>query len=69
MKQVVLIEGMHCGMCSARVTRVFEALSAVDKCEVDLDAKKAILDVTEPLNEAFVRETVENMGFDFISME
>ena len=69
MKQTVFIEGMHCNMCSSRVIRVFSALSGVDACEVCLEEKKAILTLSEPLAEDILRETVENLGFDYLGTE
>lgn len=69
MNQTVFLEGMHCHKCAERVTRVFTALSAVQACEVVLEEKKLVLSVTEPLDEALVRETVEDLGFDFVKLE
>lgn len=69
MKQTVLIEGMHCTKCAERVTRVFTALDGVESVSVDLEQNAVILAVNQPLDEALLRETVEDLGFDFVRAE
>lgn len=69
MKQSVYIGGMHCSMCSGRVTRVLTSLSGVEACEVELSEGRAVLTVREPLGEAVLKEAVENLGFDFLRAE
>ena len=69
MKQVLLIGGMHCPMCSGRVMRVLSNLSGVEACEVQLESSCAVLTVKEPIAEAVLKEAVENLGFDFLRVE
>ena len=40
---VVLVEGMHCGHCAARVEKALSALSGVKGAKVDLASKKATI--------------------------
>lgn len=69
MKQKVYLEGMHCQMCAGRVTRVFSALEGVESCEVHLAENCAVLELCEPIAEEVLRETVEDLGFDFVRAE
>ncbi len=69
MKQYLYVGGMHCPMCSGRVTRVLSALSGVETCEVELEQGRAVLTVSAPIEVGLLKEAVENLGFDFIRAE
>ncbi len=58
------IEGMHCMNCVARVEKALTALGATVK--VDLESATATVEGVE--NEALLKETVEDLGFDVISI-
>lgn len=64
-KYTVKIEGMACQHCAASVT---EALGKYGNVTVDLDAKAAYITTDAELDEALVKETIDGIGFDFISM-
>ncbi len=68
MKQIVSIEGMHCTACSGRVMRALSALEGVTSCTVDLTGKEAVLEVTAPISEETLKDTVEMLGFDFLGV-
>lgn len=63
MKKEIMIEGMHCEHCSARVVKAFAADGI--ECSVDLaDGKATVSADAAKLNDAALRDTVEALGFD-----
>ena len=68
MKKLIKIEGMHCGHCSARVTKAFVADGIA--CDIDLAAGTATVSGDDAkLNDAALRDTVEALGFDVVEIK
>ena len=59
------IDGMTCGGCVKSVTRLLEGVEGVEKAEVSLENKNAVVEF-EPAqtNPAALIEAVEDGGFD-----
>ena len=64
MKKVIMIEGMHCVHCAAKVKKALDMLG--ENCEVDLEKKQAVLD-TEASDD-MLRKAVEDKGFQVVSV-
>ena len=59
------IGGMTCGGCVKSVTRILEGVSGVDKAEVSLENKNAVVEFDPAqTNPAALIEAVEDGGFD-----
>ena len=66
MKKTIKIEGMHCSHCSARVEKTLENLGIAAK--VDLAGKCAVVEGKDIADSA-LREAVEDLGFEVISID
>ena len=68
MHKTIRIEGMTCSHCSGRVEMLLNRLDGVS-AEVDLDAKTATVDITGDVSDALLKETVENAGYQVVSID
>ncbi|MCR4615670.1 MAG: heavy-metal-associated domain-containing protein [Clostridiales bacterium] len=66
MKITVKIEGMHCGHCSARVKNAIEEFKGASAA-VDLENKQAVIDTPEDIPDKVLEDTINDLGFEFIS--
>jgi len=59
------IDGMTCGGCVKSVTSILEGVNGVDKAEVSLENKNAVVEFdSAQTNPAALIEAVEDGGFD-----
>ena len=67
MKKTLGIEGMTCGNCVKHVTEELTGLTGVSSVEVDLNAggiSPVTVTSTDPLDEATLREAVDEAGYE-----
>ena len=64
MKKEILLEGMSCNHCKMRVEKALSELEGVNNVSVDLEAKKATLDIVGGVGDAILKEAVEDAGYD-----
>ena len=57
------VPGMHCGHCKAAVSRELEAVTGVDKVEVDLDTKLVTVRGAA-LEDARLIAAIDEAGYD-----
>lgn len=62
-KKEVLIEGMECNNCKARVEKVLRSIDGVEEVEVSLENKKAIIKTSKQIENSKIKETIEDIGF------
>ena len=60
------VDGMMCGGCSARLTRVLQALPQVESCQADHETKAVDLVLKEDLPLDAIQKAVEGAGFKVI---
>ncbi len=61
------IDGMTCGGCVKSVTRLLEGVEGVEKAEVSLENKNAVITFDESKTDAdALIDTVEDGGFDIV---
>ena len=65
MKKTIKIEGMHCSHCSARVEKALAALGLA--VTVDLAAKCAVVEGKDTADDV-LRDAVEDLGFEVVSI-
>lgn len=63
MIKTIAIDGMHCMHCVNAVTEALRALPGVEKVEVSLEDKHAVV-TGGALDDAALRTAVEDIGFD-----
>ena len=60
----IRVEGMHCKMCSASVTKALEATEGVEKVEVSHEKGVAVVQYDDQkVTEAKLREVINGTGF------
>ena len=69
MTKKMIIEGMMCGHCSARVKKVLEALPQVEEAVVSHEEGTAIVTLVEEVADDMLRKTVEDQDYKVISVE
>ena len=62
MKKVMVIEGMSCGHCSARVEKALNAIDGVS-AKVDLEKKEAAIELSGTVDDAALKAAVEEAGY------
>lgn len=67
MVKTISIEGMHCEHCVQAVKDALAAVAGVDKVSVSLTDNNAIVEGTA-LNNAVLKEAVEDIGFDVVAI-
>lgn len=61
-EKILIVEGMTCANCQARVENVLNQLDGV-ACTVDLKKKTATVAYSKPVDDALLRERIENLGY------
>lgn len=69
MKKEMIIEGMSCGHCKMRVEKALGALEGVDKAEVVLEDKKALIELSGDVSEAVLKSAVEEAGYEVVEVK
>ena len=60
----IKVEGMHCKMCSASVTKALKATAGVEKAEVNFETGEAVIQYDDQkVTEAKLREVINSTGF------
>ncbi|MCQ4894774.1 heavy metal translocating P-type ATPase [Anaerotruncus sp. DFI.9.16] len=67
MKKTMVIEGMSCGHCSARVEKALNALDGVT-AKVDLEAKTASIETEGRVSDEQMKAAVTDAGYDVVSL-
>ena len=65
MTKTVSIKGMMCGHCEATVKKALEALDFVEEAVVSHDSGTAVLTVSGEVDEAAVKQAVEDKDFEY----
>lgn len=69
MTKKVFIEGMTCGHCAGHVEEALKEVSGVKSVRVDLKGKAAIIELTEPVEDAKIKAAVEEAGYGVTKIE
>lgn len=69
MKKKVFIEGMSCGHCVGRVEKILKEQEEIKDVIVDLDDKNAIVELNKELSDEKIKEIIEDVGYDVVSIE
>jgi Cu+-exporting ATPase len=67
MKKTMMIEGMSCAHCTARVEKALGALDGVT-ATVDLDTKIAAIELTGDIPDDALRKAVEGAGYEVVEI-
>ena len=69
MIKTMKIEGMMCGHCEARVKKTLEKLPEVESAEVSYTAGTAIVTLAAPIDDAVLKQVIEDQDYPVLSIE
>lgn len=68
MEKKMLIEGMKCMHCKARVEKALKGVAGVTEAEVDLEAKTARIEADAGVADEALMAAVKEKGFEPVKM-
>ncbi len=63
MIKTIFVEGMQCNHCKMSVEKALGAIEGVEKVEVSLEEKKAVIEMTKEIEDNKIKEVIEEAGF------
>lgn len=69
MRKQISIEGMSCGHCVKHVEGALMDVSGVEKVEVSLKDKYAIVELKNEVEDSILKEAVEEAGYDVLGIQ
>ena len=63
------IKGMMCGHCEARVKQALESIEGVEEAKVSHEAGTAVVILSAPVDEKFMKQNVEKEGYKVLSIK
>ncbi|MFZ4726418.1 MAG: heavy-metal-associated domain-containing protein [Paludibacter sp.] len=67
-EKTLIIKGMSCGHCSARVEKVLNAIDGVE-AKVDLDKNSATLKLSKEISDETLKTAVDNIGYEVVDVK
>ena len=68
MEKIMLIEGMMCMHCEARVKKLLEAIDGVTSADVSHEKNKAVVHLEKEVSNETLKSCIENEGYTVISI-
>lgn len=63
MHKNISIEGMTCGHCASHVEAELKEVNGVKSVKVDIEAKNALVELEHEVDDASLKNAVENAGY------
>ena len=67
-EKTLLIKGMSCGHCTARVEKALNKIDGV-VAVVDLDSNSAKLTLTKDVSDETLKTAVDNVGYEVVGVQ
>lgn len=68
MEKLMIVEGMSCGHCSARVEKALMDLDGVTKANVNLETKEVKVELSADISNNLLRDAIEDAGYDVVEV-
>lgn len=68
MEKLMVVEGMSCGHCSARVEKALMDLEGVTKASVNLETKEVKIQLSSDISDDLLRDAIEDAGYDVVEI-
>ena len=68
MRKQINIEGMSCGHCVKHVEGALMGIINVASVKVDLQGKKAVIDLNGEVSDSIIKKAIEDNGYDVVSI-
>ncbi|VDN49277.1 Copper chaperone CopZ [Petrocella atlantisensis] len=69
MKQYISIEGMSCAHCVNHVKGALSSIEGVQKTDVNLHKKNAIIESDIEINDALIIQSIKDIGYKVIEIK
>ena len=69
MNKKLIIEGMTCGHCAARVEKALKEVCGVTDAKVDLAGKAATVELKHEVEQADFAKAIEEAGYTLVKVE
>ena len=69
MKKTMIIEGMMCGHCEARVKKCLEAIDGVEEAVVSHESKSAVVSMSSEVADDVLRQAVEAQDYKVVEIK
>ena len=69
MNKTMIIEGMMCSHCTGRVEKALSAIDGVDKVEMSLEDKSAVLSLSKEVDDKVLTDAVTEAGYEVVSVK
>ncbi|MGI6705667.1 MAG: heavy-metal-associated domain-containing protein [Clostridia bacterium] len=69
MTKKVYIEGMTCNHCAKHVEDALKEIDGVQSVKVDLKGKFAVIESAKPIEDASIKATIEDAGYEPVKIE
>ena len=69
MNKTMMIEGMMCAHCTGRVEKALLAVDGVEKVEMSLEGKSAVLTLSKPVDDQMLAGAVTQAGYEVVSIQ
>lgn len=69
MTKTMIIEGMSCGHCTARVQKALEAVEGVTGVEMSLENKSAVVSMEKEISDDVLKEVVTEEDYEVIEIK
>lgn len=69
MKKQINIEGMSCGHCVKHVENALMELDGVEKVDVSLKDKNAIVELKQEVEDSILKGAVEEAGYEAVAIK
>ena len=67
MEKIIEVEGMMCAHCQMHVQKALAAVEGVSEAAVDLEAKKAVVKLSQEVSDETLMKAVEDAGYTAVS--
>ena len=67
--KTVKINGMQCNHCKMRIENVLNSMDEVSSVTVSLEYKSAVIKLNSELDDAKIKEAIEDIGFEVIEIK
>lgn len=68
MTKTMIVEGMSCGHCTARVQKALEAVEGVASVEMSLEEKSAVVALDREVSEEALEKAVTEAGYEVVEI-
>ena len=65
MEKIIIVEGMNCGHCEARVNEALKKIEGVNEAVADHNQNQVKLTLSKEVDENIIKDAVTNAGYDY----